>query len=68
MTTITFTLHDKYANKSSQINRMIKSLDGDYSATQTKDGAAYIVDFEDDKNGSTFQEWINKLIPDLYKY
>lgn len=68
MTTSKFTLPDKYANKSSQINLMIKSLDGDYSAKQTKDGATYIVDFEDDKNGSTFQKWINKLIPDLYEY
>lgn len=68
MTTITFTLADKYAYKASQINQKINSLGGDYTAAQTKDGTAYLIDFENDKKGSEFQEWIDNLIPDLYEY
>lgn len=56
MTTISFNLPDKYASKRSQINARINALKGDFHATQTKDGTAYLVDFENDSNVTIFDQ------------
>jgi hypothetical protein len=68
MTTISFNLPDKYLNKKSQINGKINSLKGDFNATQTKDGTAYMVDFEKDSYAAIFDQWLTELIPDITEY
>lgn len=68
MTTISFNLPDKYRIKRSQINAKINSLNGDFVATQTKDGTAYMVDFEKDSNATIFDQWLTDLIPDITDY
>lgn len=68
MTTITFTIPDKYEDKIQLINQLINKQEGDYISTTTKDGCSYNVDFEDDDLGKEFQEKLNILIPDIYKY
>ncbi|MBW1656651.1 MULTISPECIES: hypothetical protein [Flavobacterium] len=68
MTTNSFTLPDKYLVKKSQINGKINALKGDYIATQTKDGTAYTIDFEDDFNGEEFKKWLVDLIPDIHEF
>lgn len=68
MRTITFNLVDKHENKKGIINRKIYELDGKHNTNQTKDGILYIVDFENEKNGEKFNEFINTLIPNLFEY
>lgn len=68
MTTITFTIPDKYEDKTQSINQLINKHKGDYISKNTKDGCSYNVDFEDDDLGKEFQEKLNILIPDIYKY
>lgn len=68
MTTISFNLPDKYLSKKSQINGRINSLKGDFNSTQTKDGTAYMVDFEKDSTATIFDQWLSELIPDIDEY
>lgn len=68
MTTISFNLTDKHIDKKSQINAKINALLGDFHAIPTKDGIAYMVDFESDLNAKDFQQWLTKLIPDIAEF
>lgn len=68
MTTISFHLPDKYLSEKSQINGRINALKGDFNSTQTKDGTAYMVDFENDSNATIFDQWLTELIPDINEY
>lgn len=68
MTNTSFNLPDKYFGKKSQINGKINALKGDFNSTQTKDGTAYTIDFENDLNGKEFKQWLTKLIPDIHEY
>lgn len=65
MTTISFNLTDKHIGKKSQINAKINALLGDFHAIPTKDGIAYMVDFESDSNAKVFEQWLVKLIPNI---
>jgi hypothetical protein len=68
MAVISFNLPDKYLSKKSQINARINELNGDFNSTQTKDGTAYNVNFENVSNATIFNKWLNELIPDIYEY
>jgi hypothetical protein len=68
MTNTSFNLPDKYLDKKSQINGKINALKGDFNSTQTKDGTAYTIDFENDLNGAEFKQWLSILIPDIHEY
>lgn len=68
MRTITFNLVDKHEYKKAFINNKIYELNGVTNTQQTKDGTAYVVDFENEKKGEEFNIFINKLIPNLFEY
>ena len=68
MISTSFTLPDKYANKKSQLQGLINSLNGEFLSTQIKDGTAYSIDFENDTNGSEFKAKLVQLIPDVHVY
>lgn len=68
MRTITFNLVDKHDNKKGLINRKINELNGIPTTHPTKEGIAYVVDFENEKKGEEFNVFINKLIPNLFEY
>lgn len=58
----------EYLVKKSQIKGKINALKGDFIATQTKDGTAYTIDFENESNGAEFKQWLTELIPDIHEY
>jgi len=68
MTTITFTIPEKYEHIKTSINQMINVYKGAFISKETKDGYSYSIDFEDDDSGKEFQKKLNILIPDIYKY
>jgi hypothetical protein len=68
MRTITFNLVDKHENKKVLINKKIYELNGVPNTIKTKDGIAYVVDFDNEKKGIEFNFFINKLIPNLFEY
>jgi len=68
MRTITFNLADKHENKKGLINKKIYELNGVPTTHQTKEGIAYVVDFENEKKGEEFNDFMNKLIPNLFEY
>ncbi len=62
MTTIQFTLPDKFQKYKKQVTNMINDHNGEYTIIETKDGSAFLIDFENEKNGKDFNIKINALL------
>lgn len=68
MTNIQFTLPDKYQNRERLILKMINENNGSWKKTTTKDGIFFSIAFSNKDDVNSFNDFLNKLIPDIYEY